>query len=280
MSASRRKLLASFAVSAGIVLVGWIDFATGTEVRILALYFLPLLLAGWELGVAGAVIASVCSTATWLLVMSATGVQFSRPYVWAFNGLTEGLGFLTVSLLVARLREALVKEISLGRLDSLTGLANRRSFVDLASLGLTLSQRHGRPASLAYLDLDNFKQVNDTFGHHRGDDLLRQCARILRDCVRESDTVARLGGDEFAIFLPETGFESARALMDRVRAAIDGAADFQSMGVTASIGIISEVEVSSGIETLLNQADAQMYAAKRQGAAGNVRKSPAQPEGG
>ena len=270
----------SLAVAASTVAVGWVDYATGSEIRVLALYFLPLLLAGWTLGRVGAVIASIAGTAIWLVVMYATGVHFSEDYVWIINGLTEGLGFLAVSLLVAMLRRSLAKESSLGRLDPLTGLQNRRSFIELASLGLALSQRHGRPISLAYLDLDNFKYVNDTFGHHRGDDLLVQCAKMLTFNSRESDTLARLGGDEFAIFLPETDATSARALIDRVRSAIDTAPDFRTLGVTVSIGLVSEAEVKTDIQTLLRQADSQMYEVKRQGVSNVARAFQASRRGG
>ena len=258
----RIKLATAAAVSSGILLVGWIDYTTGAEVRVLALYFLPLVLAGWSLGTPGAFLAAVACTAVWLAAMHASGVRFTQPYVWVVNGFTEGIGFLIVALLVARLRKAVKRESLLSRTDPLTGLGNRRAFLDLAGLALALSKRRGGPASLAYLDLDNFKQVNDKFGHDRGDRLLRNCSTLISQQIRSSDTVARLGGDEFAIFLPETDANSAAVIMERIGSAIDTAGNFCSLAVTASIGVVTEAPAESSLLELLRKADAQMYAVK------------------
>ena len=256
------RLVAAAGVIGGTLLVGWVDYASGAEVRVLALYFLPLLLAGWSLGTTGAFLAALASTAVWLTAMHTSGVRFSQPYVWVVNGFTEGLGFLMVALLVARLRKAVKRESLLSRTDPVTGGGNRRAFLDLAGLSLALSKRNGGPASLAYIDLDNFKQVNDAFGHDCGDQLLRQCSTIISQQIRSSDTVARLGGDEFAIFLPETDANSAAILMERIGSAIDTAGDFRSTAVTTSIGVVTEAPAESSLLELLRKADAQMYAVK------------------
>ena len=133
------------------LVVGWLDYYTGAEVRVLALYFFPLLLAGWHLGKLGAVFSALFAVAVWLAALYADGIRFSSPYIWITNGFTEGLGFLVVSFLVAMLREALNRERSLSRMDQLTGLANRRLFIECVTFGLALSQRQGRPVSLAYI---------------------------------------------------------------------------------------------------------------------------------
>ena len=128
---------------------------------------------------------------------------------------------------------------------------------------MALSQRHGRPVSLAYIDLDNFKHVNDAYGHARGDELLRQCSTLIVGSVRSSDTVARLGGDEFAVFMPETDAPSASYLVERIRHAIESAPDVSSFAITASFGIASEQPAKSDVAGLLGKADALMYAHKR-----------------
>ena len=258
----RIKLAAAAGVTGGVLLVGWVDYATGTEVQVLALYLLPLLLAGWSLGTTGAILAAVASTAVWLETAHALSVHLAHPYVWVVNGITQGLGFLMVALLVARLRKALKRESYLNRTDPLTGVGNRRAFLELAGLSLALSKRHGEAASLAYLDLDNFKHVNDAFGHDYGDQLLRHCSTLIVQRLRSSDTVARLGGDEFAIFLPETDAKSAASLMEHIGSAIDAASVFRSKGVTISIGVVTEVPAKSSLLELLTKADAEMYAVK------------------
>lgn len=97
------------------------------------------------------------------------------------------------------------------RTDALTGLNNRLAFIEAATIALALCKRHARPVALVYLDLDNFKQVNDARGHAEGDYVLRKCAATMLAQSRITDIAARLGGDEFVIFLPETGREEAFA---------------------------------------------------------------------
>ena len=258
------KLAAAATVLGGILLVGWIDYMTGAEVRVLALYFLPLLLAGWSLGTPGAILAAVATTAIWLATMHALGIHFAQPYIWVVNGITEGLSFLLVALLVARLRMAVKRESLLSRTDPLTGLNNRRAFLDMAELALALCKRRGGPVSLAYLDLDNFKHVNDAFGHECGDQLLRQCSTLISQQIRASDIAARLGGDEFAVFLPDADANSVAVLMERIRSAIDAADELRAKAVTVSLGVVTEAPAESSLLELLRKADAQMYAVKGQ----------------
>lgn len=251
------------AVAASLIIAGAIDFITGKEVRVLALYFLPLLLAGWNLGFTGATLASVLATLVWLWALKETGTHFHASYVWFVNALTEGSGFLIVSILVAKLREAFDYEATLSRTDQLTGLFNRRAMVELVTREISVAKRHSRAASMVCIDLNDFKSANDRFGHQRGDDLLRQCSQILRRCLRASDTVARVGGDEFVVFLPETHAQQASLLVDRIRAAIDETPDFKSAGVTVSVGTFTEAPVTSDMDSMLRAADALMYKAKR-----------------
>ena len=179
------------------------------------------------------------------------------------NALTEGSGFLIVSILVARLRRALDHEATLSRTDQLTGLFNRRAMVELVTREIAVAKRQSRAASIVCIDLNDFKSANDRFGHQRGDDLLRECSRLMRSCLRTSDTIARVGGDEFVVFLPETSAQQASLLSDRIRAAIDETLDFKVAGVTLAIGTYTEAPVTSDIETTLRASDALMYEAKR-----------------
>jgi diguanylate cyclase (GGDEF)-like protein len=157
--------------------------------------------------------------------------------------------------------------------DSLTGLANRALFHDRIDHATQLQRRDLRPLSLLFCDLDDFKQINDTFGHAAGDELLRQVAARLRQCVQPADTVARLGGDEFAILL-EHAAEPPEAVGERLLAAL--AEPFRliraglppaTVYVGASVGLV-RVEPGEGAlssDVLLGRADAAMYRAKKQG---------------
>ena len=249
-------------VALGALVVGAIDYVTGADVHVLALYFVPLAFAGWRLGRMGAATASLLSTLVWLAVLYADGARH-QPYVWILNFVTQGAAYLLFSMLVAILVQALKKEQILRRIDSLTGLKNRQAFVEDASIALSLCRRNRRPVSLAYIDLDNFKVLNDSMGHGRGDAVLRAFGGMLADSLRVSDIAARIGGDEFVVFLPETSREHAEALMKRVSSALAMASEFRDVGIGASIGLVVDEAAESDIDGLLVRADAQMYVAKR-----------------
>lgn len=234
--AKSSKGLAFFLVVSGVLSVGAIDHVTGADIHVLSLYFVPLAFAGWRLGRLGAVIASVLSTFVWLGALYTTGSRYSQPYIWLVNFITQGAAFLVVSVLVAMLADALRKERLVSRMDVLTGLTNRRAFVEQARTSLSLCKRYARPASVAYIDLDNFKKVNDELGHEQGDALLRRCGGIISASVRTSDIAARLGGDEFVVFLPETNAENAMKLLERIRISLETSGDLKAAVLLPALG--------------------------------------------
>ena len=154
--------------------------------------------------------------------------------------------------------------------DTLTGLANRALFVDRVRHALAMSERSAAPVTVLYLDLDDFKTINDSLGHTLGDDLLIEVAARLRASVRASDTVARLGGDEFALLLEDTDVHAAREAAQRIRSRLRHAVRLQGREVfiRASIGIASAAPHAEAGE-LLRDADIAMYAAKHAGKDGH-----------
>jgi len=154
---------------------------------------------------------------------------------------------------------------ALAATDGMTGLVNHRAFQELLCDTLERAQQEGCPVSLILLDVDHFKQYNDTFGHPAGDDVLRTVASLLRQEVRQGDFPARYGGEEFAILLPNTDIQSARQVAERVRAAI-AAYPFAHRQVTVSMGVAgSDAKEPLGPEALIERADRALYAAKRCG---------------
>ena len=154
--------------------------------------------------------------------------------------------------------------------DELTGLANNRGFRELIAKEATRAERFGHVLSLIMLDIDDFKQINDTYGHLQGDKVLRMVGRVLKDESRGVDEPARYGGEEFAVVLPETGIEGALDLAGRVRARIESeqvprAGGAGTVSVTASVGAASMHGSASGAEALIAAADAALYEAKRAG---------------
>ena len=152
--------------------------------------------------------------------------------------------------------------------DGLTELANRREFEESLANEISRADRFGHTLALILADLDNFKQVNDRFGHQAGDEVLRSFADILRDTVRDIDVAARYGGEEFAVLLPQTDIGGAEALAERLREAVESRAMAEVQGVsvtvTASFGVSSFPEAGTG-PGLFAAADEALYRAKRAG---------------
>ena len=149
--------------------------------------------------------------------------------------------------------------------DALTGLANRRFFFEQGAKSLSMARRHGQPAAVLYIDLDRFKQVNDTLGHESGDALLKRVADGLRKSLRDSDVLARLGGDEFAVVLTEVrdvdaAARVARRILENMPGTVVG--EGHEVPVTASIGVAMYPDDAEELEDLLKAADLSMYRAK------------------
>lgn len=166
----------------------------------------------------------------------------------------------------ASLRAANARLQQMASTDVLTGLKNRRAFDERLQQEWKLSSRLHRDLSLLMIDIDHFKRFNDTFGHTFGDRILQHVASHLRSSVRESDTTARYGGEEFAILLPATDIEQATHLADNLRKSV-AETNFLGQTVTVSIGVAADLSVAGDAEgcSLVGQADAALYAAKRAG---------------
>ena len=155
------------------------------------------------------------------------------------------------------------------RQDPLTGVANRRFFIELLQAEVRRSERYNRAMSLLQIDADEFKSVNDHFGHESGDLVLKALAASIQDALRASDTLGRLGGEEFAVLLPETGLEEAVAVAERIREFVESrpieVPGQQVLHVTVSVGAASKPPGCEDCDSLLKQADEAMYRAKKTG---------------
>jgi diguanylate cyclase (GGDEF)-like protein len=163
--------------------------------------------------------------------------------------------------------------------DDLTGLSNRRRFEEVMASEVERAKRFGQPLGLVLLDLDDFKAVNDTFGHQQGDVVLREVARVLRDTSREIDEPARYGGEELAVILPGADLDGAFNLAERVRAGIEGLElpllDGQgTLKLTASFGVATLPGSAADLPELVPAADEALYRAKRAGKNRTMRAEP------
>jgi len=154
-------------------------------------------------------------------------------------------------------------------IDHLSGLANRRSFIEVAESEMLRCRRYKHPLSLVMLDLDHFKRVNDNYGHAAGDAVIVAVSQMCEDLSRSGiDRVGRLGGEEFAVLLPETGVQGAARFAERLRLVIENTPVFcagQKLTVTASLGLATLGEGAENFLTLLKRADAALYTAKEAG---------------
>jgi diguanylate cyclase (GGDEF)-like protein len=173
--------------------------------------------------------------------------------------------FGLIAILLSNIAARLDAEISLSRRDTLTLLPNSRAFYEYAEILLAGAKRSRRPFTMAYIDLDNFKEVNDKYGHPQGDVALREAADVLRRATRSSDIAARLGGDEFALLLPDTGPEAAQTVLDRISKLLKETMRQHEWPVTASIGAASFLQAPDTVDQAVQAADSIMYRVKEAG---------------
>jgi len=257
--------LAVVLVVAGLLLVGFIDYISGVEIRSYPLYFLPVSLAAWRLGKVAAFLAVIAATIIWIVSNWTAGLRYSTEHTWVLNSLSQLLAFSTIAVLLSWARNLLDREQALSRTDSLTGLANARAFHAFVELTAATCRRNGRPLTLAYIDLDNFKCVNDRYGHARGDALLKDVAAIFKKTLRATDSVARVGGDEFLVCLPETSQAQAHPLLERLRLALAIALPADECAVSASIGASCWDLPLESVDAMISAADQTMYEVKKGG---------------
>ena len=248
-----------------LVCIGALDYLTGPRLSFSVFYLIPIATAAWLLGRRQGVFLSIAGSLTWLIVDLVSGHQYPHFLFPLWNSAVRLGFFIVIALLLVELKHTLGREETLARTDFLTGSANGRAFYETSELEIKRSQRYGHPFTVAYIDLDDFKLINDLFGHLTGDALLQTVARTVRENLRAPDTVARLGGDEFILLLPETGADQADAVIRKIRDTILAAMQNHNWPVTVSIGAVVFMKPPPSAKEMVKQADDLMYAAKKAG---------------
>ena len=173
--------------------------------------------------------------------------------------------FLLINYLLSALKCGYEREQRLARTDGLTGLINRRYFNELLEAEFLRSRRYRYPLTIAYIDVDNFKAVNDRFGHATGDLLLSLVSKVMVQQLRALDVVARLGGDEFAIILPQASAQDARTVLPRVQRQLMQIVQHHGWPISFSIGVVTYVKLPPTIKEVVDRADELMYDVKLHG---------------
>jgi diguanylate cyclase (GGDEF)-like protein len=249
-----------------LALVGIGDAITGADINFAAFYLLPVVLAASS---GGKRLGLVLAMVTGLVWFTADFVGRRAPYetilVPIWNAGVRFLVFVLVVALIDALGASIRHERQLSREDSLSGLANSRAFYERAEQERRRLSRSSEPLTLAYLDIDDFKTVNDTLGHAAGDEVLRTTAHTLRATIREVDLAGRLGGDEFALLLPATDEAGATTLLQRVHERLSTEASARGWPIGFSIGSVTFLAAPSSVDEMVQRTDTLMYEVKRAG---------------
>jgi diguanylate cyclase (GGDEF)-like protein len=253
----------AFAIGVGLAVIGLgfvIDVTTGRDLSLSLVYVAGVGLMTWSgslrVGVLGAVAggAAVLADGLWNSVVAGTALT---------NGVTAFVLLLATAAVIDRLHAMMVREASRARFDPLTGLSNRRACEERCAVEIARLQGRGESLSVAFLDFDGLKHINDAKGHAAGDAALVHLASTAQTVLRGSDLLARVGGDEFVLLLPDTDENEATAVVRRIQGRLAEADGGDPASVTA--GLVTWRSPPQSINELFVAADALMYSAKRGG---------------
>lgn len=249
-----------------VLLWGWVDIRSGPEVALYVFYLIPIVVSTWFVNdLAGAAISLLSGSLAAYDTEVLSGIIRRNFWTGSWASISRLIFFLVTVWLVGRLRRNLESIRQMAMTDSLTGVYNARAFFDFLEKEMARSRRYKRPTSLMYLDLDNFKTINDTFGHQTGNTALEIVAATIKKSVRLTDIVARLGGDEFTVLLPETAEEDARTIAERARENMAREMTARRWPLTFSLGLSTCRDELCTADELLRTADDLMYQVKRTG---------------
>lgn len=242
------------------------DVSISYTISLSSFYALPVLFTTWFSGTRYGLIISCLSFFALMFthwVYQQNGIVLLDWFgysIFALGAIINQLILLTITHFV---RKKMTELIIWSDIDSLTKIANRRAFLNTLELEFERAKRYGHPFAVAFLDLDNFKHMNDTFGHNVGDLLLQAVADTMKAHSRASDTVARLGGDEFAVLITETDPEQAAMVLSKISTAIREDCKARDWPVGVSLGSVCFMQVPENAEVAVKMADELMYEVKK-----------------
>lgn len=248
-----------------IFLIMILDYTTGTEISFSIFYLIPITTAAWYLNFASGIFFAVFSAVCWFLADKIGGRVYSSLFIPYWNALVRLCFFLITLIILTKLRKAYNQLNEMARIDLLTGIPNSRYLSELFDREVARAHRYKYPLTVAYIDVDDFKLINDNYGHETGDKTLRLVAEILRKNIRVSDVVGRIGGDEFVLILPHTGEADAAATLEKLRSAFCDSIKKSNLPITLSIGAACFEVPPSNKEEIIKQADTLMYNVKSSG---------------
>jgi diguanylate cyclase (GGDEF)-like protein len=262
---ARSLVLAGMAMLLALIFAT--DFITGYSVGFGGYYLLLVMATAWYSGATEAYLLAILSVVCRFFVITYAPVYgFFPEYLYFFKliDLTSKCIIVFVGCyLTLKIKEHIKVLHKMSKTDSLTGAMISKVFRENVASEIVRAKRYGHPLTLVYFDIDQFKKINDVYGHGVGDKVLQEVANGVNSNLREHDALGRMGGDEFAILLVETGIEEAKAITDRIRQnLIDAMLKFNT-AITFSFGAVTYLgETKMDVDALEKEADSVMYSIK------------------
>jgi len=242
--------------------IGFVDYLTGPAITFGLIYLMPVSAIAWLNTRPAIVLASILTAATWISVDYLSGRFSLNIIAYTWNFFSRFVLLLIVASLLSILKQELLKTQELSRRDPLTNALNYRGLRDVAEREIYRSSRSGQALTIAFLDVDNFKNINDTLGHSTGDVVLETIVESIYLNIRKSDVVARIGGDEFVILLPNTGQAAAKMAVNKIHKILLDIAANRNWSVTFSIGVMTCIKTPPTLEVMIGLADKLLYSVK------------------
>ena len=258
LTRSRVFILSFFCVC----IIGYIDHLIAPRLSLSVFYAVPVAGAAWYINRQAGVFMSIFAALIWLAADLDSGHTYVHLLIPYWNCIVRLIFFLIITVQLTIIRSKLDIEESLADTDYLTGLKNSRSFYEYVEFESHRSRRSLKPMTIVYIDLDNFKYINDSLGHNEGDELLKAVGETLKTNIRQSDIISRLGGDEFAGLFPEADFDKSKVIITNIAEHLNKAMNSRNWPVTFSIGAITFNKPLDSTHEMIKAVDKVMYEVK------------------
>jgi diguanylate cyclase (GGDEF)-like protein len=261
ISSYKSKIYIILLGSGLVLLLGALDSLIDYRVSFSIFYVLPVVLVTWYAGFMIGIIFSILSTCMWFFAATVSRNHQIPLAILSWNSVVR-LGFF---IIISSVLHYFKSERENARIDFLTRISNRRHFEETLLLETERSARYKHPLTVVYMDIDNFKMINDNLGHHEGDKLLVTVSSVMKNAMRSSDLISRIGGDEFAFILIETDEQQAKRIINKIKLELLRAMESKTWPVAFSFGVVTFHRFPKTTREMLKIADDCMYNAKQAG---------------
>jgi diguanylate cyclase (GGDEF)-like protein len=248
-----------------IPIIGLLDGLAEGKIRLNAFFLIPIMLITWRMGRRSGYLATSAALAILLIVSMINKPLGSTTLFFAIDAIGRFISFFIIVAVLSNLRNSYLTQKDIAIRDPLTRLYNRLGLKEILIIEMENARRGHHPFALLFLDCDNFKGVNDQWGHEVGDKLLQVVAQTILGSIRRSDLASRLGGDEFVIFAAYTNERDVEILAQKLKSNLDEVMRAQNWPVTLSAGAAVFEAIPRTVDTAIAFADSLMYQAKRSG---------------